>query len=44
MNLGQFYEARPVATLCIGITGEERGRIVMASAALARIVREGLVV
>jgi PAS domain-containing protein len=39
MNIGQFYEARPSTVLWIGIEGEDRGRILMASATLGELLR-----
>lgn len=41
MDMGSFYETRPAMTLVIGITGEERGRIVSADRAFGSLLDFG---
>jgi PAS domain S-box-containing protein len=38
MDIGHFYEERPVTTALIGVTGEERGRIVSATTAFGDLL------
>jgi PAS domain S-box-containing protein len=38
MDLGRFYEARPVTTALIGTTGEDRGRVVSATVAFCDLL------